>query len=228
MASQTATNYHATSAFSAAPTVAEPLKADGSGGITFKAAAISDGALSLTKSTTNDTNTRVMAYHNFPASTAIDYSFKVGSRYSDSFPDRGASIRFTSAGTTDVFSGIGTAIEFWTHEYSIDNGKLAMKIGTSGNIAINKASPTAFFEIVNKFDIVTFLATAFPGQTLPLFQMKDSSGNIGFSLGPSGQIYTNQSAANTNTPSGATARQMPIYDEAGFLLGYIPIYASAW
>ncbi len=37
------------------------------------------------------------------------------------------------------------------------------------------------------------------------------------------------SAANTNTPSGATARQLPIYAANGStLLGYIPIYASAW
>ena len=35
MAMEVATNYHATSAFSAAPTAAEPLKADGNGGINF-------------------------------------------------------------------------------------------------------------------------------------------------------------------------------------------------
>ena len=35
-------------------------------------------------------------------------------------------------------------------------------------------------------------------------------------------------SANTNTPSGATARELPIYDESGSLLGYIPIYGSQW
>lgn len=36
------------------------------------------------------------------------------------------------------------------------------------------------------------------------------------------------SVANTNTPSGATARAVPIYDESGTLLGYIPVYAVQW
>lgn len=43
-----------------------------------------------------------------------------------------------------------------------------------------------------------------------------------------GKLKTNQATTNTNTPSGATAKQLPIYDVAGTLLGYIPIYASAW
>jgi hypothetical protein len=43
-----------------------------------------------------------------------------------------------------------------------------------------------------------------------------------------GKIRTNQAAANVATPSGATAYQLPIYDETGTLLGYIPVYAAAW
>lgn len=35
-------------------------------------------------------------------------------------------------------------------------------------------------------------------------------------------------AANTNTPSGATAHAMPVYDASGTLLGYVPVYASVW
>lgn len=35
-------------------------------------------------------------------------------------------------------------------------------------------------------------------------------------------------SANTNTPSGATARHLPWHDEFGNLLGYIPIYTSPW
>lgn len=34
--------------------------------------------------------------------------------------------------------------------------------------------------------------------------------------------------SNTHSPSGATAYQLPVYDSAGVLLGYIPIYGSAW
>lgn len=41
-------------------------------------------------------------------------------------------------------------------------------------------------------------------------------------------IGTNAMVTNTNTPSGATSRAMPIYDENGILRGYIPVYASQW
>jgi len=43
-----------------------------------------------------------------------------------------------------------------------------------------------------------------------------------------GGLGVGNTAANTNTPSGATARAMPVYDANGSLLGYIPIYAAQW
>jgi hypothetical protein len=43
-----------------------------------------------------------------------------------------------------------------------------------------------------------------------------------------GGIGVNNAVANTNTPSGATSNALPIYDEAGSLIGYIPIYAAQW
>jgi len=43
-----------------------------------------------------------------------------------------------------------------------------------------------------------------------------------------GKIRTNQTVANVATPSGATARAFPIYNESGTLLGYIPVYAAQW
>ena len=49
-----------------------------------------------------------------------------------------------------------------------------------------------------------------------------------FAVTPAGSIRTANTAVNTNTPTGATARQLPIYDAAGSLLGYVPIYGSAW
>jgi len=36
------------------------------------------------------------------------------------------------------------------------------------------------------------------------------------------------SVANTNTPSGATARALEVFDAAGASLGFIPVYGSAW
>lgn len=35
-------------------------------------------------------------------------------------------------------------------------------------------------------------------------------------------------AANTNTPGGATSNQLAVYDANNALLGYIPIYAAPW
>lgn len=43
-----------------------------------------------------------------------------------------------------------------------------------------------------------------------------------------GHFLTGDATANTNTPSGATAYKFPIYDQTGTLLGYIPVYGSAW
>ena len=61
------------------------------------------------------------------------------------------------------------------------------------------------------------------------FRIYDTiAGAESFSVEARGRIRTNQDTANTNTPSGATAAQMPIYNESGTLIGYIPIYASAW
>ena len=48
------------------------------------------------------------------------------------------------------------------------------------------------------------------------------------SLGFGDGFGSGNTAANANTPSGATARQLPWYDEWGNLVGYIPIYASPW
>lgn len=59
-------------------------------------------------------------------------------------------------------------------------------------------------------------------------QLKNSSDTVIFGVGKDGKIKTNQATANTHTPSGATAKQLPVYDTAGTFLGYIPIYGSAW
>jgi len=41
-------------------------------------------------------------------------------------------------------------------------------------------------------------------------------------------IGVGNSVANTRTPNGATIRALPLYDDAGTLLGYVPIYSSQW
>jgi hypothetical protein len=62
----------------------------------------------------------------------------------------------------------------------------------------------------------------------PLLSALNSAAAVQFQIGPAGQIRTNQAAANTATPSGATSYQLPVYNAAGALLGYIPVYGSAW
>lgn len=52
--------------------------------------------------------------------------------------------------------------------------------------------------------------------------------NDRFIVRPEGGIGVDNAVANVNTPSGATSDALPIYDETGTLIGYIPIYASQW
>lgn len=47
-------------------------------------------------------------------------------------------------------------------------------------------------------------------------------------IGNDGLLRTTKAVTNTNTPSGATAEAFPIYDNAGTLRGYIPVYAAQW
>lgn len=49
-----------------------------------------------------------------------------------------------------------------------------------------------------------------------------------FRIRPDADVGIGAASANTNTPSGATAYQMPWYDASNNLLGYIPVYGSAW
>ena len=58
-------------------------------------------------------------------------------------------------------------------------------------------------------------------------QLSRPAANI-LSLGSGDGFGSGNTAANVNTPSGATARQLPWYDEFGNLIGYIPIYGSPW
>lgn len=64
--------------------------------------------------------------------------------------------------------------------------------------------------------------------TATALEVIDSGSVIQFAIGATGKILTNQAATNTNTPSGATAKALPVYDAAGTLLGYAPLYAAPW
>lgn len=67
-----------------------------------------------------------------------------------------------------------------------------------------------------------------PSQTGASFRVVNNSDVVQFEIQPDGKLRTNQAANNTNTPSGATAKALPIYNTAGSLEGYIPVYGSPW
>lgn len=57
-----------------------------------------------------------------------------------------------------------------------------------------------------------------------VWQVIASNGQVLFG----NSIGVGNMAGNTNTPSGATAYAWPVYDEAGALKGYVPVYGAAW
>lgn len=83
-----------------------------------------------------------------------------------------------------------------------------------------------FFSLYSDVPQITVRGSA--GQTSHLTEWQDSTAAVQFAIGATGKILTNQATANTNTPAGATAKALPIYDAAGTLLGFIPVYAAQW
>ena len=57
--------------------------------------------------------------------------------------------------------------------------------------------------------------------------LQRSAANV-LSLANGDGLGVGNSANNTNKPSGATTKEIPIYNENGTLLGYIPVYAAQW
>lgn len=116
--------------------------------------------------------------------------------------------------------------------YTMDSTGFSAKrftIRADGKAGVNSASPAAMLEIIdNAAATVGLVVQEAASQTADAVQTKNSSSAVQFAVGAGGKLKTNQAAANTHTPSGATAKQLPIYDIAGTLLGYIPIYGSAW
>lgn len=101
----------------------------------------------------------------------------------------------------------------------LSDGKFAMNGETYNGAALNILAPT------NGSGIYLRTAATDPK---PHIIMASNAGTVEFAVSNGGSILTNQTTANTATPSGATAYQLPIYGIAGVLLGYIPVYGSAW
>lgn len=109
------------------------------------------------------------------------------------------------------------------------NGIVRMAINDVGNIGINTTSQAATFHVnaVAPGTSALIIRSA-PSPTVDVMRVQDSGGATQFSIASDGKLKTNQSSVNTNTPAGATARQLAIYGTGGGLLGYVPIYGSAW
>lgn len=126
-----------------------------------------------------------------------------------------------------------TTLEFYTAATPLTTtGTQRMEIGSGGTIAMGDgvAANTNYQLSVTsgaaaRVGVHIKAASSATGNTL---QIENNAGTKMFAIGPSGQIKTDQAAANTNTPSGATAYQLPVYDEDGSALGYIPVYGAAW
>jgi len=73
-----------------------------------------------------------------------------------------------------------------------------------------------------------YTLTAAGSSSAQTLRLINSGGSNGFHIETDGHLGVGNCAANTNTPSGATAYAMPIYNATGTLLGYIPVYASQW
>lgn len=58
-------------------------------------------------------------------------------------------------------------------------------------------------------------------------QLARRAANV-WGLGSGDGLAVGNTVANTNTPSGATARAWPVYGDSGTLLGYVPIYSAEW
>ena len=140
----------------------------------------------------------------------------------------GATVTEATSGTTGVIGRkTGTTATGTLYFRSVTgNFTGGLAITDDGTIP---GSATSGTEVVRTKagDVVAGISAASGGSFRVHNNATDSDSNL-FEIDSDGKIGTNQDAANTNTPSGATAHQLPIYDEGGVLLGYIPIYGSAW
>ena len=144
-----------------------------------------------------------------------------------------------------LFLIMGTSQTYAPIEIRRSNGTIAWSVGADGSQTISTANLTEGINVtannlVAAMSWVRSTATLLlksngpsgqplrtqgaSGQTAPHYRAIDSVGATLFEIGPDGNIRTSCTAAAT-TP-GSVVRRLPIYDAAGTLLGYIPIYDS--
>ncbi len=87
------------------------------------------------------------------------------------------------------------------------DGRVLFREGESGVQAAIYATPSGLLVSQNGF--IT-MGNAYVGTSLQTDSLRVSA------------------ITNTNTPSGATAYALPIYNKSGNLIGYVPVYATQW
>lgn len=168
--------------------------------------------------------------------TTIDATptFRVNSARLDfRLPNNSAALNMYNASTQAVFSIDGTVsdISFRPRLLTIKNittGSTWLTVNSSVN-TLNIGGLLGRLSVEMPDDSYKGLVIKRAStQTKNLVEIQNNAGAVQFGIDPDGEIWTNQASANTATPSGATAYQLPIYNAAGALLGYIPVYGSAW
>lgn len=112
--------------------------------------------------------------------------------------------------------------------YDYTNTRTVWAATSGGRLSVGTGLQGGGMLYVNPPDASVPLLIKAHTDTLAAMSVQDSSGTTQFGIRGDGRIMSNLAAANTNTPSGATAYAHPIYNATGTLLGYFPIYASAW
>lgn len=170
------------------------------------------------------TNTRIMALGNSTpgdANTATNFQINSGRT-----TGANAYLQFQDRGSTKYHFGKSSSNSFALYDYT--NTKYMFVASTAGLAGIGELAPNAQLQITNASTTTrTLIAQAASSNARNIIEAKESS-TVVFGVGVGGKMLTNQAAANTNTPSGSTAYQLPIYNTAAALLGYIPVYAAAW
>jgi hypothetical protein len=101
---------------------------------------------------------------------------------------------------------------------SVYPSTLAGALGVGGTTAPGaqlQVNPTAA-------GVTGALVRGYASQSANLLELQNSASAIQFAIGPAGSIRTNQTAAGTVL--GSVTNKLPIYNTAGTLIGYAPIY----
>lgn len=124
--------------------------------------------------------------------------------------------------TSEIYAGSNMRVTAGSLFYW--NGRSKMASSVDGSIELTNSGATDFSLL--RFGGTTSSFPALKRSTTDIqFRLADDSAYTSIVVE---KLKINTAITNTNTPSGATAKALPVYDVAGSLLGYIAVYASQW